>query len=239
MNTENEIKRLTPNKVIILGGTGAISLEVENYLKTTLGITTVERISGTTRYETATKIAQQIVTTDSDTALIASGEDFPDALAVVSIAGQQQIPLLLTTKATLSADVKTFLQNNPQIKHFVISGGSVSSTTENELKSYGTVERITGLNRYETATNAADYFNINPDTVSLTNGNDFPDALSGGVLTALLNGPVLLVTPSTSTPVEVQNYFEKHQLDIDNMYVLGGTGAVTDATVNTLYPFIQ
>ncbi|SEM74394.1 cell wall-binding repeat-containing protein [Lihuaxuella thermophila] len=236
-NVKTEIQRISPVKAIILGGTGAISTTVENELKA-MGITTVERIDGINRYEVATNIAQKIVTPDTDTAIIVTGKDFPDGLAVASIAGQLQIPLLLTKSTTLSSEVSTFLLNNPQIKHFVIVGGTVSSTVETQLQTYGTVDRVAGDNRYQTATLTADYFNITPDTVTIANGQDFPDALSGTVLTALLKGPVLL-TPPTSTSVDLQNYFEKHTLDIDNMYVLGGTGAVSDTTVQTLNQYIQ
>ncbi|WP_223248104.1 cell wall-binding repeat-containing protein [Laceyella tengchongensis] len=195
-------------------------------------------MTGTNRYEVATNIAKKIITQDTDTAFIASGESFPDALSVASIAGQLQIPLLTTNSSNLSAEVKTFLANNPQINHFVISGGSVSSTVENQLKTYGTVSRISGSNRFEVAENAANAFNIIPNTITVANGMDFPDALTGGVLSALSKGPLLLATP-TSTPIETLRYFEKYSLDINNFYILGGTGSVSNDTINKLYPYIQ
>lgn len=234
---KTEIERLKSNKAIILGGEGSVPVSTEDELRA-LGVTSIERITGTNRYEVATNIAKKIITQDTDTAFIASGESFPDALSVASIAGQLQIPLLTTNSSNLSAEVKTFLANNPQINHFVISGGSVSSTVENQLKTYGTVSRISGSNRFEVAENAANAFNIIPNTITVANGMDFPDALTGGVLSALSKGPLLLATP-TSTSIETLRYFEKYSLDINNFYILGGTGSVSNDTINKLYPYIQ
>ncbi len=56
-STLNALKKLKPNKIIIIGGHMAVSTKVENQLKE---IAYVERIWGETRYETAVKLAEKI-----------------------------------------------------------------------------------------------------------------------------------------------------------------------------------
>ncbi|MFQ6171160.1 cell wall-binding repeat-containing protein [Oryzobacter sp. R7] len=69
------------------------------------------------------------------------------------------------------------------------------------------------------------------DIVYVATGADFPDALSGSVLAALDGAPLLLVT-RTSIPAATVTELER--LDPRYIRVLGGTGVVSDAVLNTL-----
>ncbi|MDS8741894.1 cell wall-binding repeat-containing protein, partial [Streptococcus pneumoniae] len=91
-DTYEEIKRLGAKTVHVLGGTGAISDAVVKQLKSD-GIT-VERISGADRFETAAKIAEKFG--KSESAIVVSGTNFPDALSVASYAGSEGTPILLS-----------------------------------------------------------------------------------------------------------------------------------------------
>lgn len=59
-NTESELKRLAPVRILILGGTSTVSSTTENKIRTVLPSAKLERISGSTRYETAAKIGDRI-----------------------------------------------------------------------------------------------------------------------------------------------------------------------------------
>ncbi|HHX87542.1 MAG TPA: cell wall-binding repeat-containing protein, partial [Firmicutes bacterium] len=91
-STLNEIERLGAGKVIILGGSKAVSAEVENKLKGKS--LEVERIGGENRFATAAGIAKKLGMLD--VVFLAYGYNFPDALAAASYAGARGYPILLT-----------------------------------------------------------------------------------------------------------------------------------------------
>lgn len=96
--TEAEMKRLGASNVIILGGTGAVSSNIENDLKNKN--LQVIRIGGRDRYDTAAQIAlniNQILGPNRSTKVVlANGNGFADALAVSSWAAYNHVPILLT-----------------------------------------------------------------------------------------------------------------------------------------------
>ena len=61
----------------------------------------VSRLCGETRYETAYESSKKLSST-SNTIILASGENFPDALAASALAGVNNAPILLTAKSSLS-----------------------------------------------------------------------------------------------------------------------------------------
>src|SRR5690242_3960232 len=65
-----------------------------------------ERIAGATRYGTAAAVATKAYPTTNDRVIIASGENFPDALAASGLAGKLNAPVLLTKSASLSDEAK-------------------------------------------------------------------------------------------------------------------------------------
>ncbi len=135
----------------------------------------------------------------------------------------------------------------------------------------GPVKRISGPDRYQTAiriwqnmyTRGFDEddgeFVMNyegGDTIILTRGDDYVDALVGAPLAFTLgmgNGggetpdipipaPILLTTPNKlhqATKAAVLDYLDKTDLKQFNIYVLGGTAAVSDAVVNELIYAIE
>ena len=68
----------------------------------------------------------------------------------------------------------------------------------------------------------------------MATGQNFPDALAGGVAAARQGGPILLVEGST-LPVVTAN--ELARLRPQRIVVLGGPGAVTDGVLAALQPY--
>jgi putative cell wall-binding protein len=99
--------------VIIVGGTGVVS----DGVKTTLdGLVsgTVTRIGGANRYRTARLVAEHAVddgAMDAELMVLASGENWPDALCAATLSYVGEAPLLLTSTSGLSGDVKTFMDD--------------------------------------------------------------------------------------------------------------------------------
>lgn len=65
----------------------------------------------------------------------------------------------------------------------------------------------------------------------LTRGDDFPDALSGSTLAAAFDAPILLTDNKALSP---ETETEITRLHPSTIYILGGSGAVSDAIETSL-----
>ena len=228
-DTLSEIKRLGASKIILVGGTGAISQNVENQIKL-LGNISTERVYGKDRYETSVKIAQEIGSTDSIG--LAVGSNYADALSFSPIAALKGIPILLTNKNALPETVKKYIGGTKVSCTYVIGGtGAISKNVENSVPS---PLRITGTNRYETNVEIIKTFskdlNLNNIYFAVgdgTKGSEFADALSGSALASKTSSPVLLVYKSLSP--STKNYIDTKFWEINKITVLGGQAAVPES----------
>ncbi|HET9858883.1 MAG TPA: cell wall-binding repeat-containing protein, partial [Nocardioidaceae bacterium] len=117
-----ELGRMSPSRVVILGGTGAISPAVASTVRQNLADAEVTRVSGEDRYATSAAVGSYGWAT-AERAYFAAGTNFPDALAGVAAAAFHDAPLLLTRDDCLPGpvfDVTTSLA--PQTK--LLLGGS-------------------------------------------------------------------------------------------------------------------
>ncbi len=114
----------------------------------------------------------------------------------------------------------------------IIGGtGAVSDKLKGELEAYGTVGRLSGKDRYATSAAIAAAYFTEPDTVCIAYGKNFPDGLCGGPLAYTCGAPLLLVQ---SGKEEAAAEFVAAN-NITRAYVLGGTGAVSTASVNEIF----
>lgn len=85
-------------RAILVGGTAAVPERIEHQL-TSAGISSgsITRLAGATRYETSAKIMSYAVNAGMNvsTVYLATGKNFPDALAAGPVAGKLRAPLLL------------------------------------------------------------------------------------------------------------------------------------------------
>ncbi|MDQ0268861.1 cell wall-binding repeat-containing protein [Cytobacillus purgationiresistens] len=226
---KSEIQRLKPSNAIILGGVLSVTNEVENELKQ-LGIKSIERIAGDSRYTNAVDTAKRIVDESTDTAIVVNGNAIGDMLSVASVAGQRKIPILLTGNADkLHSSVDNYLSQNPQIKNIVIVGGplSVSENAEAKLATYANVDRINGNSRFEISVNVANYFMVTTNKFVITNGMNYPDGMIGAPLAAMRGYHILLTQPE-SLPNVVDSYLVANKSNLDNVYILGGPLSVSN-----------
>lgn len=86
--TKNRISQLKPSKVIVIGGTISVSNNVVSEIKN-LGVSTVERIGGRSRYEVAQNISKKL--SSNSKAVIANGTAYADSLAIGSYAARNGI----------------------------------------------------------------------------------------------------------------------------------------------------
>ena len=228
--------------VQIVGGTSAVSAPAEAQLKDA-GFT-VTRIAGVDRYGTARAIANTLPAAGigelgdaGRTAIIASGENFPDALAAGPLAHDGGFPLLLTPTATLSTETNAAL-DELAIENVVIMGGTAAVSNEVALAIDAkgiTVRRVAGENRQATAAAIADLVVDELDWpathVQLARGDAFPDALAGGPHAGEERGPILLTLSPEVLGAPSENWLTAHESTVSLIHVYGGTSAVTDATM--------
>ncbi|MDP4086530.1 MAG: cell wall-binding repeat-containing protein [Bacillota bacterium] len=242
-----QIKTLAPTKAIILGGTSSVSTNIETQLKS-LGVTTIDRVSAKDRYGVAATVADRISgQTQSDTAIIASGEVFPDALSACTIAGPNGMPILLVQSGTVPDSIQTYIKNHPEVKNFVVVGGTATVkdsviTKIKALRSGAIVDRISGKDRYDLSIKVAEYgiehYQMDMTNVAIARGDSFADALSGAPLANYLVAPILL-TPTTKLDSGISSFLSAHSSEIDNMYIFGGTASVSQNTETQLNSFIK
>ncbi|NMM63113.1 cell wall-binding repeat-containing protein [Clostridium sp. P21] len=124
------IQKLNIHNIIIIGGTGVISLSVENQLAS-LGIET-NRISGKDRYETNINVSYQLDNV-SEIAIV-TGDDFADGLSGSALAGSNCNPIFLVGENSLLQ--KDYLDKNSITNYNIIAlGGTVSKMAIDGLES--------------------------------------------------------------------------------------------------------
>lgn len=119
----------------ILGGSKAISEDVQ--AEAAKHLSTLERIAGADRYATSIEVARRY--SAPKTMILATGEDFPDALTSAPLSGMLDAPILLVRGNELSPDLKDFLHDNRMnLEEVIIVGGeaSVSNTLEESVRTY-------------------------------------------------------------------------------------------------------
>ena len=204
--------------VYLLGGTAALPTSMEKGLE---GYT-VKRLYGKTRYETNLAILAEAGVGTKDI-LVCTGTSFADSLS----ASAANRPILLVGNS-LTDKQKEFLENLSGNKLYIIGGSAaVSTSLEETLKTYGTVERISGKNRYETSALVAHKLVSAPDAVVLAYGRNFPDGLCGGPLAVSMNAPLILT--ENGSEAAAQKYVQGYK--VTNGVVLGGKSLVSDETV--------
>ncbi|MYL70017.1 hypothetical protein GLW00_04100 [Halobacillus litoralis] len=225
--TEQVLSTLDAEHVTILGGTGAISGDVEDYIKDELNLD-VERISGKNRYETSVAIAEHLP--PSDEAVVAYGGNFPDALSIAPAAAGKAMPILLTKKESIPAATENVLDNYNQT--YVVGGtGVVSDQVYRQLPD---ADRISGKDRYATSLAVAKYFDMETQSVSLATGSNFADALAGSV--HAVKEPLLL-TPKSKLDEEVKQYFIDHQTTY--FQIFGGEAAVGEGVEEDIWSIYE
>jgi M6 family metalloprotease-like protein len=194
----------------------------------------VARVSGGDRYETAVAIAKAHFV-QSDNVVIATGQDFPDALSASGLCGVLRAPLLLTRKDSVP-DTVTAAIASLGVKHVWIVGGDtvVSASVQSQLDNLAGVDatRVAGGNRYDTARKIALVVKANgggSDGAFLANGRGFPDALACSPLAYARRMPILL-TEATTLPPDTKAAITALA---PSQLLVAGSGSVVDTSVAT------
>jgi putative cell wall-binding protein len=218
--TQAEIQRVLPagGTVYLLGGTAAIPATVATSL-TSLGFVPV-RYAGTDRFGTALAVADAL--NDPSTVLLATGINFPDALAAGPAAAHIHGVVLLTNGSSLTPAVTAYLAAHPGTV-YAIGGPAVAADPS--------ATPLSGADRYATAAAVASTLFTTPANVGVASGTAFPDALTGGAFQAHFGGPIVLTDPHI-LPTSTSAYLTAVDSSIVTTNIFGGASALS-ATVQT------
>lgn len=210
-------------RVLPPGGTGS-------------GDGTLARVYGADRIATAVAASRTAYPNagSAQAVVLASSDNYPDALAGVPLAVQVHGPLLLAPASGITAAAVSEIERVlPTGRTVFVLGGPVALPTsvDQQLQALGYQStRIAGVDRYDTAVRIAEALG-NPATVFEANGQNFPDALSAGPAAVITHGAVLLTAGTAQAP-ETQTYLAAHASA--TRYAIGGQAAAADQAATPL-----
>ncbi|HEX7172977.1 MAG TPA: cell wall-binding repeat-containing protein, partial [Candidatus Limnocylindria bacterium] len=231
--TRNELTRLRPGRIVVLGGTTVVSATVAGQLQAYTA-TPVERLQGSDRFGTAVAVSRATFAPGVSAAFVATGASFPDALAAGPAAVKARGPVLLTQQGSLPATTRAELVRLAPGTIYVLGGTASVSEGVRQAIAQATgrpVVRLAGADRYATAVAISSNFFARPPSVYLATGANFPDALSAVPAAGRAGAPLLLVQRD-SLPSSVAS--ELVRLHPPRCYLTGGTAVIGDTVVSRL-----
>lgn len=195
--TKAELKRLGVKNVYLIGGSIALSSEIEKQLNAEN--INFERISGNSRYDTSLKLAEKLDREKSISKIVVvNGEKgLADAVSVGAIAAQENMPIILSDSDNGTEVADNFIDSKDIEKSYVIGGTySISNSVERSLPN---ATRIAGSGRSETNAKIIEEFYKDTDIKNIyvtkdgtRNKNDLIDSLAVGVLAPKNSSPIVL-----------------------------------------------
>lgn len=255
-NTLKELKRLGVKEVCIVGGQGSVSKEVENKIESETN-SKIERIEGQNRYETSIKIAEKLEklgisnSVDLGTVnenkvkknnnykelILASGENYADALSAAPVGAIRQIPIVLTKSNELPIETKEYMKKSNTDRTYIIGGkASINDSIKNSISGS---KRIYGKDRFETNVAVikefASDFNFEKPYVALgvgPTGGEFADALAVSSLAAKNSAAVILTGKNLSDSTKTLT--KENFLPSTKITVLGGKNNLPEGTIQEM-----
>jgi N-acetylmuramoyl-L-alanine amidase len=210
----DQLEQQETKKITVVGGNGTVSEEQVEDLRDA-GYE-VERIAGEDRFDTNADVIGKGGDAVNGVGIVATGFNFPDALAAGPISYQGH-PLALSSSDDLTEDVVKALKDAGVTKVLIMGGtNAVGPEVEQELKDNDieVLERFSGKGRDETSAEAADWavenLGFSKEALNVASGYTKgygADALAGGPLTGMQVRP-LLITESSTEPGAVNAFIE-------------------------------
>ena len=206
--TSDEIAKLKPKNMYIVGGENALSSNIEESVKSVVNDINIERLKGNDRYETSVKVMEKTKEfVDAEYLLIASGKNFPDALSATSFMADHKALMVLS-------DGNSYPKSN--LKEIAIGG-------VNQLPLNGfTGERIAGNDRYQTALAIAKRSFESNENAILANSKVFADSLSAVSVAKNYKAPIIL-TDNENLTQSTKSYLE----NMNSVTIIGGEKSVS------------
>lgn len=222
----DELRRLKPQRIVVVGGTGAVSASVYGQLAKIQS--NIRRDAGADRYATSRIVNQRAFPKGAAVTYVATGRDFPDALSASAAAGSVGGAVVLVdgTKTTLDAETRTHVASlGPKQIRIAGGTGAVSGGVATQLGSVAPVARLAGANRYETSVAIAKQAFPSAPEASFAVGTDFADALAGSAFAGLRGAP-LIVSPPACLPASALELVNRWRPS--HRWLFGGAAVLGD-----------
>lgn len=169
---------------------------------------TIDRLAGADRIATSVLTSVEAFPGQSANVVLATSENFADALAGAPLAAHLEAPLLITATAGLDDRIAEEITRLGAQRVWLLGGtAALSEQVVEDLEALGIREitRVAGDNRFGTAVKIAGM--MGSGNAFLVEGADFASALAASAAGALVGRPVLLtsgdaLSPETSTFLE-------------------------------------
>lgn len=221
-----EIVANNPEDVYIIGGPAAVSNDIGRKLGEDYEVT---RLWGDNRYDTSLAVAEFLIENmEYENAVLASGHNTADALAVSGYAAENKAAILLTGQARLPANMAEMVASKDIGKVDIVGGtNSISALIQRSLGSkFGL--RMSGADRFATAKEIAEKTYGDIDRVVVVNGTEEAsvDALAAAPYAAFKKAPIVLTDSGRNLRVAAANYIDK--ANPAYMTVIGGPNSVNE-----------
>ena len=267
--THQTLISLGVEKAIIIGDTPSVSRQVEQSIRAIASVQSVERIAGTDRYHTSALIYQYaedqgMSWTNPEgflrneypaghewknaggkkTAILATGDDYPDALASSALSAHAHYPILLTTSTSLPASVEQVLATG-SFDELIVVGSSLTISLSVANKAAALVSpapllsqpeksdwfvSCAGVDRFDTARLIAEQAvleGITADTAIVASGYSSIDASTVSVL----KRPILLINPENDGATQyASSFIYDNAMTIEAIYATGSILSVPQHT---------
>ncbi|WP_066521069.1 cell wall-binding repeat-containing protein [Curtobacterium ammoniigenes] len=246
----SELQRLAPKTIVIVGGSVSVSPTVAAQALAASPASTEIRLAGADRFGTSRAIADFAYPSGASNAVVATGNNFPDALSAGGAAAWLRAPILLVngSEGTLDAQTKAEIDKLGS-KVIYIAGGTntvsagIEQDISNDLEAKATPRtgwdqpvRLAGSDRYDTSVQANEWVDLPEEpsnsTAVFALGTNFPDGLVAGALAGTLGAPVY-ITPGDCVPPGTLTALGQH--DVQRVIIIGGPAALS-ADVEALTP---
>ena len=189
----------------------------------------VIQVYGKLRYHTAMGVAEQLkeeMGVDKfNTIIVATGEDFADALSGSYLSYVKNAPILLINERS-ATEVTAYINAN------LVSGGKVyvlggdAAIEDSWIKGIksSNIDRLSGRTRYETNIEILKEAGVTSGQILVATGRNFADSLSA----ASAKKPIFLVDGNADTLRTSQKEYLSG-LRGDSYYIIGGEAAVSEA----------
>lgn len=227
------LTELGAKNIYIVGGKGVVTEAMEKELAKNY---TVERIGGTSRYETNAEIAKKVIAeTKAEKAILVNGQDgYADALSVASIAATKGYPVIFGNKNNVPTVVKDAVKD---VKEILAVGGE-GVLPDAVIKAVEAKRIAKGADRFDTNLKVLEHFDgdFNFENIFVAAGGDdstskFADALVASAAAAKHGAPVVLTgLGANKDNVDKSVKYVKDKMGDDTkVTIVGGTASVSEA----------
>lgn len=193
---------------------------------------TWSRLAGDDRYATMNAIVSSGFSDTGGTVILATGNNFPDALAASALAGNNDAPIVITASSSLSVEAKVQLERLAPSKVIIVGGkNAVSDSVLSEVDALSfspDISRVAGETRESTSLEIYKSMGAGcGDTCIVVTGLNFADALSVSPYAYAAKAPVFL----TGSSGELSGEQVSAIMDggFEHVVIVGGTTAVSSS----------